>query len=166
MTSEVIDGITGGAQAARTLTEMESAMSTLLAAARPARLTPSPLLRFAIRLDGVCSLLAGLATLGGAGLVARWLGLAESATLGLGLFMAGYGGLLLWLGAQRRVWAVLPSLLSYGNGAWAVLSVVTTALGWLGVGVAGQALMLAQAALVGLFAVLQGLGGRSSRPAQ
>ncbi len=107
-------------------------MSTLLAAARPARLTPSPLLRFAIRLDGVCS----------------------------------YGGLLLWLGAQRRVWAVLPSLLSYGNGAWAVLSVVATALGWLGVGVAGQALMLAQAALVGLFAVLQGLGGRSSRPAQ
>ncbi|MCU0755574.1 MAG: hypothetical protein MUE46_10710 [Xanthomonadales bacterium] len=140
-------------------------MSTL-ASTRPARLTPSPLLRFAIRLDGVCSLLAGLATLAGAGLVARWLGLAESATLGLGLFMAGYGGLLLWLGVQRRVWAVLPQLLSYGNGAWAVLSVMVTALGWLGVGPAGQALMLGQAALVGLFAVLQGLGGRSSPPAQ
>lgn len=139
-------------------------MSTTLAPARPARLIPSPLLRFAIRLDGVCSLLAGLATLGGVGLVARLLGLAEPATLGLGLFTAAYGGLLLWLGGQPRVWAVLPTLLSYGNGAWAVLSVVATALGWLGVGPAGQALMLGQAALVGLFAVLQGLGGRNSEP--
>lgn len=141
-------------------------MHTLLASTRPARLTPSPLLRFAIRLDGVCSLLAGLATLGGAGLVARWLGLAEPATLGLGLFMAGYGGLLLWLGAQRRVWALLPPMLSYGNGAWAVLSVVATAMGWLGVGLTGQAVMIGQALLVALFALLQGLGGRRSSPAQ
>lgn len=140
-------------------------MSTL-APTRSARLIPSPLLRFAIRLDGVCSLLAGLATLAGAGLVARWLGLSEPMTLALGAFMAGYGSLLLWLGAQRRVWAVLPPLLSYGNGAWALLSVVATLLGWLGVGPAGQALMLGQAALVGLFAVLQGLGGRSSAVAQ
>lgn len=140
-------------------------MSTL-APARPARLIPSPLLRFAIRLDGVCSLLAGLATLAGAGAVARLLGLSEPATLGLGLFMAGYGSLLLWLGVQRRVWAVLPPLLSYGNGAWALLSVMVTALGWLGVGPAGQALMVAQAVLVGLFAVLQGLGGRRSADAQ
>lgn len=138
-------------------------MSTLLAPVRPARLSPSPLLRFAIRLDGVCSLLAGLATLGGAGLVASLLGLSVAATFGLGLFMAGYGSLLLWLGVQPRLWAVLPPLLSYGNGAWAVLSVIATALGGLGVGPAGQALMLGQAALVGLFAALQGLGGRRSR---
>lgn len=141
-------------------------MSTALAPGRASPLVPSPLLRFAIRLDGVCSLLAGLATLGGAGLVARWLGLSEPTTLGLGLFMTGYGGLLLWLGVQPRLWSVLPSLLSYGNGAWAVLSVLATALGWLGVGTIGQALMLGQALLVGLFAVLQGIGGRSSKPAR
>lgn len=141
-------------------------MSTALAPGRASLLVPSPLLRFAIRLDGVCSLLAGLATLGGAGLVARLLGLSEPTTLGLGLFMTGYGALLLWLGVQRRVWAVLPQLLSYGNGAWAVLSVIATALGWLGVGLAGQAVMIAQALLVGLFAVLQGLGGRRSLSAQ
>ena len=141
-------------------------MSTLLASARAARLIPSPLLRFAIRLDGVCSLLAGLATLAGAGAVARLLGLSETGTLGLGLFMAGYGSLLLWLGVQHRVWGVLPPLLSYGNGAWALLSVVATALGWLGVGISGQLLMLGQALAVGVFAVLQGIGGRQSRSAQ
>lgn len=141
-------------------------MSTTLAAFPTSRLQPSALFRFALRLDGAFSLLAGLATLAGAGLVAQLLGLSAAATLGLGLFMAGYGSLLLWLGVQHRVWAVLPPLLSYGNGAWALLSVMATALGWLGVGLAGQGVMIGQAVLVGIFAVLQGLGGRQSRRAQ
>jgi hypothetical protein len=141
-------------------------MSTTLAAFPTPRLQPSALLRFALRLDGAVSLLAGLATLAGAGLVAGLLGLPGTATLALGAFMASYGAVLLWLGGQSSLSAGLVGFLSYGNGAWAVLSVLATLVGWLGVGLTGQVVMIGQAVLVGIFAVLQGLGGRQSRSAQ
>lgn len=126
-------------------------------------MTPTPLLRFALRLDGVASASVGLLACLGLGAVGNALGAPRAAVLAAGLFSLGYGVFAFWLGSRPRVrttgvWAIVV-----GNLLWAAASVALGFSGWIAPTAVGLALLLAQAAAVALFAELQFLGLRQSR---
>jgi hypothetical protein len=77
----------------------------------------------------------------------------------VGLFLIAYAASLWIIGARHvsvpAVWAVV-----IGNLLWVAASLVVVVAGWWSPSAAGTALVLAQAAAVVLFAVLQFLGVR------
>ncbi|HEX6342009.1 hypothetical protein [Umezawaea sp.] len=106
-------------------------------------------LRFALKLDGVAS--AGLGALA----------LPFSGELGLpaiplGVFLLAYGAGVFLLGTRPH--RTLVKVVVLGNLLWVVGSVLTAELGWFGITALGTWLVLAQAAAVAGFAVLQVLG--------
>lgn len=129
-----------------------------------AAITASPLLRLALNLDGWMSALAGLLICLLRPALTPLLGAPPSWVGWLGLFMLGYGLLIAW--TARRI--QLPSApiwtLVIGNGLWVVASVALAFSSWINPTSLGQALILAQAALVAIFAELEYLGLRRSEP--
>lgn len=125
-------------------------------------MTPAPLLRFALRLDGVASVAVGLLVCLGLGAAAGALGAPRTALLGTGLFCIGYGALVFWLGSRPYLRRMAIFAIALGNGLWAAGSVVLGYSSWLAPTSLGLALLLAQAAAVALFAGLQYLGLRQS----
>lgn len=119
------------------------------------RITPAPLLRLACLLDGAGSFLAGVLALAGSSRGAQWLGMPTSVVLALGAFMAGYGAFVGWLGGRERLARVLVLSIAVGNAGW-VLGSLTLLVGpWIAPDATGVAIILAQAAAVALFSVLQ-----------
>lgn len=126
-------------------------------------LTLSPLLRFALRLDGVASAMVGALTLIGVSPVSSWVGAPGAAVLGAGVFLLAYGAAIGWLSTRvrldtRLVWAVIV-----GNLIWVADSVLLAGSDWISPGALGLMLLLGQAVAVALFAELQYLGLRQSR---
>jgi hypothetical protein len=122
----------------------------------------SPLLRLALTLDGIASCTGGLALLAGVSALAGLLGLPPSLMIGAGLFTLVYGVAVAWLGRQPSlkpawVWPIIV-----GNFCWAAASLAILGLGLVQPTVPGMVLIVAQAAMVAVFAELQLIGLRRS----
>lgn len=127
-----------------------------------ATVAPSPLLRRALALDAVASGACGLLLAAGAGPLAGLLGLPPGLMRGAGLALLPLAALVGWLGTRATVpraavWAVVAV-----NALWVVESVVLLLSGWVSPTGLGTAFVVAQAALVALFAELEVLGLRRS----
>ena len=126
-------------------------------------LTVSPLLRFALRLDGVVSFGAGVAASFESASLEGVLGAPARVIFAVGIFMLAYGAAIGWLATrpridQRLVWGVVV-----GNLVWAVASALLAGSGWFSPATLGRALILGQAVAVAGFAALQYLGLGQSR---
>jgi hypothetical protein len=132
-------------------------------AARPVALTPAPLLRLALRLDAAASGVLGLLMLLAAPAVAGLLGLPEGLLRGAGLTLLPYAAAIAWMAARASlpawaVWAVIGI-----NAVWVVDSLLLLLSGWVAPTALGIAFVLAQAAAVAGFALLQCYGLARSR---
>ena len=119
-----------------------------------------PLIQRALWLDGLVSLLAGLACLPASAWLAAQFGIGSGPVLALAVFMAGYGALMLWLAprsgnGQRWPWGIV-----IGNGLWVVASVALALSSWITPTAVGLALLLGQAAIVLGLTELQYFGQR------
>lgn len=126
-------------------------------------LTASPLLRLALRLDGVISFAAGLATSIGYASLEGVLGAPAGVILAVGVFMLAYGAAIGWLSTRARIDQRLVWIVTVGNLIWAIDSVLLARSDWIAPTALGIALILGQAALVAGFSTLQFLGLRQSR---
>lgn len=126
------------------------------------RIEPSPLLRFAIRLDAVASGAVGSLLCVAAPTAAAQLGAPTPAVIAIGVFCLGYALLLGALAQRPRLPLALPWTLVIGNALWALASVLLHYSDAIAPTPLASALLLAQAALVFGFAELQWLGLRRS----
>lgn len=125
--------------------------------------TVSPLLRFALRLDGVVSFGAGVVTSIGCASLVGVLGAPAHVIFAIGVFMLGYGAAIGWLSTRPRIDQRLVWIVVVGNLIWAIDSVLLAGSDWIAPTALGTALILGQAALVAGFSTLQFLGLRQSR---
>ncbi len=120
----------------------------------------NPKLRFSLRFDAVVSGAFGLLALGSGGLIASLTALPSALILWAGLLAAVWSaGLLL---AASRPLLPRPVLIGIvaGNLAWAVASFAILALVPISPTPLGYAFVIAQAAVVALFALMQAAGLR------
>jgi hypothetical protein len=129
------------------------------------RLTTSPLLRFALRLDAVATAATALPMLLLAGPAEALLGLPSTLLQGVGAFMLGYAAVVALL-AQRTAlprWAVWTVVV--GNALWAIDCIALAFTGLVAPSTLGVAFLVVQAAIVFGFAELQYVGMRRSQAA-
>ncbi|MGP9821607.1 hypothetical protein ACTZWW_16445, partial [Salinarimonas sp. NSM] len=123
----------------------------------------APLLRRALLVDVAASGAAGITLAGAAGTLAGPLGLPETLLRLAGVVCLAWASLL-WLAAARPR---LPRLVAWGivegNALWVLGSVALLVGGLVSPTALGVALVLAQAALVGGFAVAQARALRAPR---
>ncbi|TDD98888.1 hypothetical protein [Jiangella asiatica] len=129
--------------------------NTVARTASVARVRETPLLRWVLELDGVGTGLNGLAYLVAAGWIGDRLGLPTALLYPAGAFLVLAGAVLVALSTRRVVpvawlWGVVAI-----NAVWVVDSVVVAAAGWFDLTTAGTVWVLAQAALVAGFAVVE-----------
>ena len=132
---------------------------------QPAGQDHSRLLRRALQLDAVASGALGVLLVAAGPAVDDLLGIPVGVLMAVGLVLVAYATRLWIVGARRHLptpasWAVVA-----GNLLWVAGSVLVVVAGWWPPTTAGTAFVVAQAAAVALFAVLQFLGLRASRAA-
>ena len=113
---------------------------------------------------GVLLLLAAGLVIGDQRPFALLLGTPTALLVPVGLFLVAFAAFVWVVGTRNRInstaaWAVLAS-----NALWVLASVVLLVAGWFPLTTLGVAFVLVQAAVVALFADLQFLGLRRSRP--
>lgn len=123
---------------------------------------PSLFLRRALQGDAVFSGASALLLVFGAGLLAPLLNLPEVFLRETGLVLVVYAALVGFLGtrsmmSKMAVWAVIVV-----NAVWAIDSIILLASGWVSPNMLGQAFVVMQAIVVGVFAELQFIGLRKS----
>lgn len=123
---------------------------------------PSLFLRRALQVDAVFSGASALLLVFGAGLLAPLLNLPEVFLRETGLVLVVYAALVGFLGtrslmSKMAVWAVIVV-----NAVWAIDSIILLASGWVSPNMLGQAFVVMQAIVVGVFAELQFIGLRKS----
>jgi hypothetical protein len=129
---------------------------------RTAMIHPSLLLRRAILGDAIFSG-AGAALFGlGAAELAPLLNLPEALLRETGLFLVAYAALVGWLGSRQSMPKALVILVISGNAAWAVASIALLFSGAVTPNLLGEAVVAAQAIVVGALAELQYIGLRRS----
>lgn len=121
-------------------------------------LTSSPLLKRALLVDGLTSLILGVLLIATAGPASTALGLPEELLLAVGLICLPFAAAVSWLARQDRppeaaIWAVIAA-----NAAWVAASIGLIVSGWVAPTVLGLIFVVAQATIVGFFAGLQYLG--------
>lgn len=125
-------------------------------------INPSLFLRRALQADAIFSGASALMLVFGAGLFAPLTNLPETFLRNTGLVLVIYAALVGYLGtrsmmSKAAVWAVIAV-----NVIWAIDSFILLASGWVSPNLLGQALIVMQAAAVGVFAELQFIGLRRS----
>ncbi len=125
-------------------------------------LSPSPFLRQALLADAVTSALCGLLMLLAAHPLAGMLGLPEALLRSAGTLLLPFAACVAYLSLRPRlrrmtVWAVVLV-----NALWAIDSVVLLVTGWVAPTMAGTVFVMAQAAIVLMYAELQVIGMRRS----
>ena len=98
----------------------------------------------------------------GVGLIAPLTGLPQALLLAAGLSLLPYGAVVAMVAARASlsrpaVWAIIAY-----NALWVVDSLVLLRTGWIAPTLLGEAFVIFQAAVVGIFAALQYLGLRRS----
>lgn len=120
----------------------------------------SRLLRAALLGNSLLKGVLGLACILAAGPVVGLLGLqADNATLYLrifGMMLFSFGALLLWFAAQHRVSPRFVGTVVALNLAWSVGSVAAVVGPWLVLTDTGRLVVLVQAVVLAVFALLQG----------
>ena len=152
MTYEVIDALTSRAARfsptpRKAPTEEDPMTATLTA---PVTDTQRGL-RTVLRLDAVASGALGVAAAAGAGVLDTLLRLPGGLLLGVGVFLVLYAvGLVVLAARPAATWVVV-----LGNSAWVLASLGLAVGAWEQLTVLGVVVVLAQAAAVAVFAVLQ-----------
>jgi hypothetical protein len=123
------------------------------------------LLRLSLQLDAAASGALGVLLAAGGAALDELLGIPAAVLVPVGGFLVVYAAALWFLGARPRVSRPAVRVVVVGNLLWAAASVVAAAAGWWSPTATGIALILAQAAAVGVFAELQYTGLRRSRAA-
>ena len=136
-----------------------STASVHRSAARPRR----DLLRSALLLDAAVTGLNGLGYLAGAGVLAPLLGLPTGWLYPAGAFLLAYAVAVAALGTRARIPRVGAWLVVAVNAVWALDSLALVTLGWGTPTVVGAVWVVAQALVVGGFAVLQTVALRRAR---
>jgi hypothetical protein len=127
-----------------------------------AMLQSSLFLRRVLLADAAVSGATGAMMALGGGLIAPLAGVPQTLLLGAGVSLIPYAVLVAVLASRATlprpaVWAVIAY-----NALWAVDSLVLLRTGWIAPTLLGEAFVIFQAAVVGLFAALQYLGLRRS----
>jgi hypothetical protein len=128
-----------------------------------ARIRETPLLRWALELDGVANVLTGLAYVLAAGWISDRLGLSTTLLYSAGAFMIVGGAVILAVSTRRSVPVLWVGAIIVLNAVWAVDSVVVAAAGWFDPTTAGTTWILLQAGVVAVFAAVEWAGLRRAR---
>lgn len=128
-------------------------------------LANTPVLRNALLLDACVSTAAGLLMVAGSSLLSPLLGLPQPLLFWAGIVLFPFVALLFFLSRQRSVSRLLLVDVVGLNVLWVVASVALVTVGPVAPTALGIAFVLAQAAAVGLFAILQWSAMRRASPA-
>ena len=127
-----------------------------------ARTTAAPLLRLALKLDGIASGAMGLLLVALGAVLDSVLGLPTSLLVPIGAFLVAYGGAVYYLGTRAVINRAVAWTVVLLNVLWVVDSVLLLVGDWYDVTGLGIAFVVAQALAVAAFAELQYLGLRRS----
>ena len=125
----------------------------------------SRLLRFALITDAVATAATGLAMLTLSRVLEPLLGIPATLMYYAGLGLMPYAALVGYLGSRASMSRVVILAVIIGNILWALGTIVLLISGWITPTVLGYAFVIAQAVVVGVFAELQFVGFRQSKPA-
>ena len=125
-------------------------------------LTPTPLLRTALALDGATSLLAGAAQVAAPDGIARWTGLPAPLLSATGLFLLVFGVVLLALSRRAHLPDGVVSGIVAGNVGWALACLALPAAGLVHPGPLGLAWLAVHVVDVLVWASLEHFGMKAS----
>jgi hypothetical protein len=125
---------------------------------------PSPFLRKSLMLDAVATAATALMLIAGAGLLDGLLGLPVALMREAGLILVPFVAFVAWVGtredvARGAVWTIIAA-----NALWVAASIGLLVSGWVAPTALGYAFVIAQAAVVALFAELQYAGLKRPQP--
>ena len=125
---------------------------------------PSPFLRKSLMLDAVATGATALILIAGAGLLDGLLGLPVALMREAGLILVPFVAFVAWVGtredvARGAVWTIIAA-----NALWVAASIGLLVSGWVAPTALGYAFVIAQAAVVALFAKLQYDGLKRPHP--
>jgi hypothetical protein len=125
---------------------------------------PSPFLRKSLLLDAVATGATALILIAGAGLLDGLLGLPVALMREAGLILVPFVAFVAWVGtredvARGAVWTIIAA-----NALWVAASIGVLVGGWVAPTALGYAFVIAQAAVVVLFAELQYAGLKRPQP--
>ena len=125
---------------------------------------PSPFLRKALMLDAVATGATAVLLIAGAGLLDGLLGLPVALMREAGLILVPFVAFVAWVGtreevARGAVWTIIAA-----NAVWVAASIGVLVGGWVAPTALGYAFVIAQAAVVALFAELQYAGLKRPQP--
>jgi hypothetical protein len=125
---------------------------------------PSPFLRKSLMLDAVATGATAALLIAGAGLLDALLGLPVALMREAGLILVPFVAFVAWVGtreevARGAVWTIIAT-----NALWVAASIGLLVGGWVTPTVLGYAFIIAQAAVVALFAELQYAGLKRPEP--
>ncbi|KQW22413.1 hypothetical protein ASC80_03210 [Afipia sp. Root123D2] len=121
---------------------------------------PSMFLRRALLADAIFSGVSALLLTFGAGYLATLLNLPETLLRETGLFLIAYAAFVGILGSRAAMPKALVLLVIAGNAAWTLASVALLLSGIVSPNLLGEAAVVMQAIMVGVFAELQFIGLR------
>jgi hypothetical protein len=125
---------------------------------------PSPFLRKSLMLDAVATGATAVLLIAGAGLLDGLLGLPLALMREAGLILVPFVAFVVWVGtreevARGAVWTIIAA-----NALWVAASIGLLVGAWVAPTVLGYAFVIAQAAVVALFAELQYAGLKRPQP--
>jgi hypothetical protein len=125
---------------------------------------PSPFLRKSLMLDAVATGATALMLIAGASLLDGLLGLPVALMREAGLILVPFVAFVAWVGtredvARGAVWTIIAA-----NALWVAASIGLLVSGWVAPTALGYAFVIAQAAVVALFAELQYAGLKRPQP--
>jgi len=123
---------------------------------------PSLFLRRAILADAIFSGASAVLLTFGAGELAPLLNLPEALLRETGLFLVAYAAFVGWLSLRETMPRIFVGIVVIGNAAWTIASIALLFSGAVTPNLYGEALVAAQAIVVGLLAELQFIGLRRS----
>lgn len=112
-----------------------------------------------LAVDAMVTGLNAVAYVAAAGPIGELLGAEPEVLRGVGLFLLGFTGLLVLAARHPAPEGTPVRAIVVANAIWAVASVAVATAGLLDLDVVGRAWVLAQAVVVGAFAVIQGRTG-------
>ena len=124
--------------------------------------TPSLFLRRALQADAIFSGTGAVIFSLGAGELAPLLNLPEALLRETGLFLVVYAAFVGWLATRQAFPRILAGIVVIGNAAWTLASIALLFSGEVTPNLFGEAVIAAQAIVVGALAELQFIGLRRS----
>ena len=126
------------------------------------RITTSPFLRWALRLDALASGATGLLMLLAPGALEQLLRIPAEVLSNAGLILVPYAAVVAFLGTRSRLYSLAVWIVIAINLLWALDSFVFLTQDWVQPSALGVAFVIAQALVVAGFAVLQLMGLKRS----